>query len=136
MEQNNPNEVMDKLHHQILKDWNLRGSLVKDFISIVVREFKAENNLKDDMDIVLKKLSEDVIARIFGGMENHLGNFGTSNLKMALKTWIEHSIDGEIQRRVSQANGLDGGKSSQPGQPAQSDSSKSNNADGGLNYIQ
>lgn len=131
MEQKILDERVDKIRHQILKDWNLCGSPFKDIIPVIVRDFRVENGTKNEMDIVLKQLSEDIIGKICVGIESCLGSFGIGNLRVIMKAWIEESIGEELHRRVEQAN--DGRVQDNPVQliPV-----NSNTTDGGLSYIQ
>lgn len=121
---------MENIHHQIESEWNLCGNLIKDFVNIVVREFKTENHTNDDIDVLLEKVSEDLLVRICRGMEYHLGAFGISNLKICMKSWISQSIDEEIERRVKENGG------STNNETVQTNLANVNMADGGLNYIQ
>jgi len=121
-------EKMDKLHSQILKEWDLCGSPFKDITKVIVRDFGVENNTKDEMNIVLKKFTEDIINKIYNGIENSLGNFGLCNLRIIFKEWIQDSIGEELQKRVKQVS--DGRADDKPAQ-----SNLINVAEGGLSYI-
>jgi len=124
-------EKIKKICHDIQKDWNLSGKLLKDFISVSLIEFKNENkSLNNFEDKIIEEFSKDLINKIYSGMNFYLGKFGVSHLSMILKKWIEQSIDDEVDRRVRDS------ATNVKEEDLKNDSINSNDAAGGIVYIQ
>ena len=120
-----------KIFHDVQKDWNLCGKLLKDFVSVSLIDFKNENKLSNNFnDEILEEFSKDLINRIYSGMDHYLGKFGVSHLNMILKEWIEQDIDDEVERRVKEStNNI---KEECP----KNDGINSSDITGGIMYIQ
>lgn len=124
-------EKVKRIYLDVQRDWNLSGKLLKDFISVSLIEFKNENkSLNNFEDKIIEEFSKDLINKIYSGMNFYLGKFGVSHLSMILKKWIEQSIDDEVDRRVRDS------ATNVKEEDLKNDSINSNDATGGIAYIQ
>ena len=97
-----------RIYLNIRTDWNLTGSIIKDFISVTLREFKYNNNITSDQaNKSFDDFSEYLLNKIYEGMNHHLGKFGVHHLNKILESYIKQAIDEEVLLRLGENGSID-----------------------------